>query len=325
MNKHNQGQSLVEALIALFIGAIFIGASATAIVSIMRNNLKAKNTQVAVSLTQELFDNVRVLAEFDWNGLYGLASKGLGSQYYASLTTRTIVSGTETLTIPAVNGKNYTRYFSVENVNRGVCGAGDINLGTPDIGCVFGNENLEDSSTQKITVFVSWNDGSINTVQYLTRNRNAIFAQTDWSGGNLLDQVITIPDNKFSTSTNIDYTTAAGSIVLVAGQISGDLTSSIFDTQRAGGAAFNSILWQGDSGDGTVKFQIASSNDTVNFSFIGPDGTGNSFYGQGVSPNNSILIVPNNHKNYRYIRYKSFFLKTVNSPRIDDIIINWSP
>lgn len=69
-----------------------------------------------------------------------------------------------------------------------------------------------------------------------------------------------------------------------------------------------------------VKFQIAVNNDNNTWNFIGPDGTGNSYF--NISP--SILtIIP---ENKRYLRYK-VFLKTNNeneTPIINEILINFT-
>ncbi|MEE8131928.1 MAG: hypothetical protein V3T98_02690 [Candidatus Paceibacterota bacterium] len=324
--KNNKGQSLIEIILAILIGALLIITSSTVIVLIVRNNLLAKNNQTAGFLAQELIDNIQVISESDWNDIYNLPSKGPSSQYYVSSTNRAIIAGTEILTI---KGRDFTRYFSIKNVNRDTCGTGDISSAETSTCTISGVEVLEDHSTQKITSFVDWvGNHSINVVQYLTRHRDSVFAQTNWSGGAVLDEIITFTNNRFFTSTDIDFATTTGSIVLSAGQTSGNLTSSIFDTKRTGGAAFNAILWQGDIGDGTVKFRIASSaTSTGPWNYYGWDGSGSTDYpiSGSASGDTPISIMPEHHNNDRYVRYRVFLTKTSNSPQIDDIIINWSP
>jgi len=106
------------------------------------------------------------------------------------------------------------------------------------------------------------------------------------------------------------------------------LISSVFDTGLAGGAAINSIMWQGNKPSGTsVKFQMASANDSEGpWSYLGPDGSDTTYY----SPSDIGIPVQINliyHNNHRYFRYKVFLetdvAKTV-SPRVDNVIINWS-
>ena len=322
LNSFNKGQSFIEIIIAFLIGALLIIASSSAVVLIVRNNLESKNNQIAAFLVQELVDNIQAVSESDWNSFYNLAPKGSSSQYYVS-STRAIINDVEVLTIKE---RNYTRYFSIENVNRDICGTGDISSAATST--CLGAEVLEDPSTQKITAFVNWaGNHSISIVQYLTRHRDSVFAQSNWSGGALLNEIITFSNYRFSTSTDIDFAITTGSIVLSAGQTSGNLTSSIFDTQRTDGAAFNAILWQGDIGDGTVKFRIASSaTSTDHWNYYGWDGSGSTDYpaSGSVDDDTSVLIMPEHHNNDRYVRYKVFLNKTSNSPRIDDIIINWS-
>mgnify|MGYP001605979959 CR=1 FL=1 len=123
--------------------------------------------------------------------------------------------------------------------------------------------------------------------------------------------------------------------------ITGELTSAIFDTQILKGAAPNAILWQGTLNGGQVKFQIGSSNCTNGATnpptcttdagwlnkFIGPDGTGLTYY-EPIGPNEPVSINLAHHNNKRYIRYKAVLVSNSTqtaSPKVDDIIINWSP
>ncbi len=90
----------------------------------------------------------------------------------------------------------YQRYFSVENVLRdaldNISSSGD-----------------EDPSTQKITVNVEWKvlnrEAKLTNSDYLTRWKNKVFNQNDWSGGPGENNPLTIPNNRFYTSTNIDF------------------------------------------------------------------------------------------------------------------------
>jgi hypothetical protein len=109
---------------------------------------------------------------------------------------------------------------------------------------------------------------------------------------------------------------------------SGNLTSSIFDTGATNGVAINTIMWQGNKPSGTsVKFQIASSNSTSTWSYLGPDGSATTFY-TPTADNMPVQINLAHHNNKRYFRYKVFLESNASqtlSPRVDDVIINWSP
>ncbi|TSC52434.1 MAG: Uncharacterized protein LiPW41_204 [Parcubacteria group bacterium LiPW_41] len=126
------------------------------------------------------------------------------------------------------------------------------------------------------------------------------------------------------------------------------LDSAVIDTQSVGGATLNSITWKGtnnanSTGQQTyVDFQIAVSNSSSGpWNFIGPSGTSADYYSAscessfkgginagGNAPNNTpICIDPAQVKNMRYIRYRvrmrSNLIQT-DTPRIDDVILNWS-
>lgn len=125
------------------------------------------------------------------------------------------------------------------------------------------------------------------------------------------------------------------------------LFSSIFDTQTTPGVVLNSITWTGtNNANGTsnqtyVDFQVAVSNNPGGqWNYLGPGGDPNYYYGApcssgftggtnptGASPNTPICINPAQVSSYRYLRYKvrlrSDLLKT-DTPRVDNVILNWS-
>ena len=105
------------------------------------------------------------------------------------------------------------------------------------------------------------------------------------------------------------------------------LISSIFDTQVNGGAAFNSLTWQGSMPSGTrVGIQIATSNNSTGpWNYVGPDGTANTVY-ESSGPNVQTKISRRYHNNYRYVRYRVWLTWSgASGPRVDDVIISYSP
>ncbi|MEK7507859.1 MAG: hypothetical protein AAB602_02120 [Patescibacteria group bacterium] len=108
----------------------------------------------------------------------------------------------------------------------------------------------------------------------------------------------------------------------------GYLDSTIFDTGIASGAQFNSILWHGSQPPETsVGFQLATSNSSSGpWTYKGSDGTSNTYYTTGADV--SIKLHRSAHNNFRYFRYRvkliSNLIGTL-SPRVDEIIVNWSP
>ena len=114
-----------------------------------------------------------------------------------------------------------------------------------------------------------------------------------------------------------------------AQSISGNLISSVFDTGVTSGVAINTIMWQGNQpSDTNVTFQIASSNSSVGpWYYFGPDGSDTTYYDPGAL-NIPIQINSAYHNNHRYFRYKAILESNAAqtlSPRVDDVIISWSP
>lgn len=113
----------------------------------------------------------------------------------------------------------------------------------------------------------------------------------------------------------------------------GDVYSSVFDTGVEGGAQFNSVALLGSIPNGTeVSLQVAVSNSEAGpWDFIGPSGTSADFYKFQVdSTGQSFVAVLDYrwHSNYRYFRYRLRLKsddKSILTPRIEDVIINWSP
>lgn len=98
------------------------------------------------------------------------------------------------------------------------------------------------------------------------------------------------------------------------------IESSVFDTGSLE-TVFNSITWQGSLNSGTVQFELATSNNSGgpwNYSIVTPT----------LVAGQPRKLSGNQYVNRRYIRYRI----TLNSdvwqsatPKIDDVIINWSP
>lgn len=100
--------------------------------------------------------------------------------------------------------KVFTRYFYVENVGRD---SGD-NITT--------GAGTDDPSTQKVTVVTAWRRGSatstVSVSNYLTRWKNAVFRQTDWSGGGSDSSATAVPTNTYQNATSVG--TSAGTITV---------------------------------------------------------------------------------------------------------------
>lgn len=97
----------------------------------------------------------------------------------------------------------FTRSFSIENTCRSANASSSIET-TPCSGGYF-----SDPSTQKITAGVQWTNaqgglGEVKLVEFLTRWKNQVFYQRDWSGGSGQEGPISVPNDRFASSTNIN-------------------------------------------------------------------------------------------------------------------------
>ena len=188
-------------------------------------------------------------------------------------TALDIASGTEDIII---GGTAYTRWFSIENVNRD-----DV---TGDIVEGGGAGTTEDSSTQKITTYVQWDVSgdiaNVSLVEYFTRStRNTATVFTDWDGISGAEGIITDPTSNFSTSTEgIDFsipgeiflTTASTSTVSWYDSDWGKRMKISVDSSKVPSilADFPMLIssieafWAGDQADGG-GFLFTSSNGTT--------------------------------------------------------------
>ena len=202
-----RGQSLVELIIGIAIAAILAGSVVGALLLSVRINKESANFGTASLLGQEILDNARAFSEGDWVTLYSQSDKSASSTYHIDLissSTLEVATGTEDITRAGIT---YTRWFSVENVER------DSESNIVESG------GTEDTSTQKISVYVEWQEGadtaSISLTGYVTRwTRNASILFTDWSGNSSVEGPITGPDSNFATTSGSINTSTQGVIML---------------------------------------------------------------------------------------------------------------
>ncbi len=208
--KNQSGQSLIEIIIGLGIGTALIGAAVVAIIFMLRSGAVNQKFQIAAGLNREIADKIKTVVSANWNDLYKInGGKGENTRYHVDFSSdKFIFENDETSTI--IEGTDYVSFFSVEDVCRGDA-SNDI---TGVMFCGVGSS--EDPSTQKVTVYTRWSTGQSTTElkvpDYLTRWENAVFQQTDWSGGILNDEVVSEPNDKFTDSTNVDFFSSSGVI-----------------------------------------------------------------------------------------------------------------
>ena len=201
LDSRKNGQSLVEILVAVAVGAVLVIGAATAISPSLKTNTQAYRVQIGSAMAKELLENVRIWSEGDWHNVFNLATSS-ANHYYLNATSSpfAVVSGNESVVISTTT---FTRYFYVDDVYRD---ASDL---------VVTAGGSYDPSTKKVSVDYSWPGVTTSTIaEFMTRNKTNIFWQTDWSGGSGQNGPVTSTNNMFSTSTKIDYATTTGSIVI---------------------------------------------------------------------------------------------------------------
>jgi type II secretory pathway pseudopilin PulG len=185
------GQSLIEILIATGVGVLLIVAAVVVIAPALRSNTQAGKVQAGAALAKELMDSVTVWSGANWANLYSLP-KGSSNLYYLQTTSSpfAVATGSEAV---AVASTTYTRSFYAENVSRDSSGK------------IVASGGVNDPSTQKVTVLYSWPQSAARTmVSYLTRSRDNVIWQSDWSGGSGQEGPLTAANSSFASSSNID-------------------------------------------------------------------------------------------------------------------------
>ncbi len=205
------GQSIMEILVAIGVGVIMIAAGAAIIAPALTINSTATQAQAAAAIGKELFDNVRVVSEENWQSIATSTVATTSAYHYridTSVTPFTIRSGDENITVGTTT---YMRYFYIDDVPRVA--------GSPYNNDVLMGGGASDPSTKLVTVVYGWSQSGGQNYRktisgYLTRYRNMVYVQTDWSGGPNQSGPASTTNREFATSTNIDYSTTTGSILI---------------------------------------------------------------------------------------------------------------
>lgn len=188
------GQSILEILIAVAIGAVLFIGAASLVAPILKTNTATRQVQTGAAVGKQLMDNVKVWSEGNWNNALNLATSSINIYYLITSSSPFIAtSGIESI---LVSTTTFTRYFYLDDVYRD--GSGYVTS--------TASGNTYDPSTKQATVIYNWTRGVTTTlIEYLTRNATVIYDQTDWSGGSGFNGPATTTDARFSASVNIAY------------------------------------------------------------------------------------------------------------------------
>ncbi len=153
----------------------------------------------------------------------------------------------------------------------------------------------------------------------------SVWMQNDWFGGSAQVQwSSSTPNRYFQDNGNVD-TSVSGAVTIkkLAGKYltaTGTLESSTFDT-GTGSTNYTILTWQppSQSASTTLQFQVAANNDNTTWNFVGPDGTGNTYFTTPGVDMGSIL------DNNRYFRYKVFMSTSDNTktPSLASVSVNF--
>ena len=173
-NKHNQGQSIIELIIALSLAMVILPALITNLVSSREGKAQQEQKFEAATLLQEAEEAVRTVREDNWSTF---AVNGI---YHPEISGNSWVLSPNQETI---NG--YTRQIEISDVER------DSN------GNIVEQGGTIDPSTKKAEITVSWTtpySSSLNSIIILSRySGNTAYVQTteaDFSAGTQNDTTV---------------------------------------------------------------------------------------------------------------------------------------
>lgn len=164
--KNNEGQILVELLLAISLAAIIFSVAGQLLDVTLSSNRLNKERLVASNLMAESMEATIAIAGEKWQNIYTVTKN---SPYHLDNSGGkwVLVSG---IGSSILNDVTFNQTIIIEDVSRD--SSRNINSG-----------GSNDPSTQKVTVMVTWNNDSISASRYFTRSWNNTSVQTDWSGG----------------------------------------------------------------------------------------------------------------------------------------------
>ncbi|MGC9603476.1 MAG: LamG domain-containing protein [Minisyncoccia bacterium] len=221
--KDQSGQSLMEIIVGLTIGAVLIGTASIGIAFVLRSTSTNQNLATASQLTQGLLSNVQTLANPNWQNIYGL-SKSSSTQYFLN------ASGTSYIAVKGQEGM-------IDNdVTNGLLGEWKL-----------------DESTGTVAYDATGNKYNGTLVSGPTRATSTckIANCLNFDGStNYVDVGVNFPQTTQRTYTWWHYISANGSAVFPIPLSHGGYSDGI------------RVLWRDDTDD-MVDVQITTGSDTV--------------------------------------------------------------
>ncbi len=159
--RKNSGQSLVEILVGLSIGALLIGAASMAIAFVIRASSTNQTLATATQLSQDMMNKAKSFALSDWSNIYDLNHTS-SSKYFL------VASSTGFMAVPGEEGV-------IDNdIKNGLVGHWGFDEGTGtvtydesgngDNGTLIGGPTWQSTSTCKIGYCLGFNASSTDYV-----------------------------------------------------------------------------------------------------------------------------------------------------------------
>jgi type II secretory pathway pseudopilin PulG len=196
--KHREGQSIIEVVVAIAIGSVIVIGGLGAVSDAVRIGKQANLKYAGAAAGRELMDAVVSVAESNWQSIATLPAS---TPYYLSTSTSptTVLAGSETLTISTTT---YIRSFMVQPVSRSG-------------GVIVASGGSDDPATKQITVIYQVAGAPTSSLAtYVTKTKQRVFVQTDWSFGPGVQGPITTSTYGFSSGSGVDATSTPGSVLL---------------------------------------------------------------------------------------------------------------
>lgn len=259
--KAQQGFTLIESLIAIVVGGILIGTAALVIAVMLRVSKEDRHVQAAWFQNQSAMEAAASIIETQWEIGYVNAPDTYGNFFSANINTlQQCLSGNSSScpilqyvscdpnfsgsppynlstiwNITVDNEKYYTCFdlkfslrdqdgdFAVYNGEPVFVDGEDFCAAFPEV-CSALNAHV-DTSTIRLSVKTLWGaSGQFETPvmhRYLTRHRNRVFHQTDWSGGET-EVYPTNPDPVLAEPQHFFYSADPGINYQTPGQVTGN-------------------------------------------------------------------------------------------------------
>ena len=207
---------MIEILIAIAVGVILIGVTIMIIAPVLQIDTETNEDKVGAALGRDLFERVRVYLGGDWHNFNASAATGSDAHYYLTTSTDpadpvSIVDGEESV---LVSTTTYTRYFYIEDMCRAHAFSSSsqiIDIASATSGCSDGFSF--EPSLRRVSIVYVWPESSSRTFSVImSRFKNEILSQTDWSGGSGFSGPSADPTDNFSDSLRINFSSTTGSI-----------------------------------------------------------------------------------------------------------------